>query len=219
MIPLFSVHVPKNASREVAKVIDSGLVNTGEKVAEFEKMFCDMFGCRYALALNSCTSALRLAYSFVGYGMYEDCVEDRYDVITTPYTMVATNTAILEAGLKPRFADIQYGTANINPNSIRKLVTPKTVAISIVHYAGYPCDWEDIMDIRRKFEIFLIEDCAHSLGAEWYGRSIALTHDQNFKCFSFQAIKHITTCGDGGMLILPNQESYTMRLGLGRGTA
>lgn len=213
LIPLFSVHIPKNASKEVSKVIESGDINRGDKVKEFEDLFCQMFGCDYALAVNSCTSALRLAYSLIDRrdknGRRNIFPRDK--VVTTPYTMVATNTAMMEEGFQPRFADIQYDTANIDPIDIKRKIDESTKAISVVHYAGYLCDWRDVEEICRQHELLLIEDCAHALGASWYGTDIASLQSEcisNIKCFSFQAIKHITTCGDGGMFVTSEKGLY-----------
>jgi perosamine synthetase len=108
-------------------------------------------------------------------------------------------------GAKPVFADIQYETGNICPNSILKKITAKTKAILPVHWAGYPCDLDEIKRIADQYNLTIIEDAAHALGASYKGRPIGAI--SNYTAFSFQAIKHLTT-GDGGALCCLSNESY-----------
>jgi len=189
VIPLHLPFLPKSIIPAVVKVLDSGWINTGPKAKEFEEMFKRKFNIRYALAVNSCTSALRLAYATVG-------IKRGDEIITTPYTMEATNTTILEQGAKPVFADIQYETANIDPNDIERRITNKTKAIVVVHLSGYPCDMNEIWAIGFEYDLPVIEDCAQAIGAKYDGQYIGALSD--VACFSFQAIKQLTTA-DGGM--------------------
>lgn len=203
MIRLFSSHIPAHAGWKVYQLIRSGWINRGQKAEEFEKLFCEMFGYRHALSVNSCTSALRLAYTIAGtLGPKGKGVNE---IITTPWTMVATNTAILEAGFKPVFADVKYTTANIDPYDIERKITDKTKAITIVHYAGYPCDMDLIKRIAGEHGLPVIQDAAHALGAKYFNSPIGKFSD--FVCFSFQAIKHVTT-GDGGMFVTYSNVIY-----------
>jgi len=198
-IKLLSTHIPPNAAREVYRVIESGWINRGEKAREFEELFARKFGFKYALSVNSCTSALRLAYTIAkqrGHGN---------EVITTPWTAVATNTALIEAGLKPVFADIRYETANIDPQSVENKITNKACAIIMVHYAGYPCQIDAIKNVANDYEALIIHDAAQALGAMYKGYYVGKFED--FACFSFQATKHITT-GDGGMFVTENPLIY-----------
>ena len=190
-IPLYYPFLPKELGKEVKKLIEGGWINTGPKAKEFEDLFRKKFNYRYALAVNSCTSALRLAYAIAGVGHGDE-------VITTPHTMVATNTTILEQGAKPVFADIQYETGNIDPDDIEHRITSKTKAIAIVHIGGYPCDIDEISNIGVDYGIPVIEDCAHAIGARYKGHYIGYLSDA--ACFSFQIIKQITT-GGGGMYV------------------
>lgn len=201
-VPLFATHIPKSAAIKVYKLIRSGWINRGEKAEEFEDAFKSKFGYPFALSVNSCTSALRMAYS-IAQDLYWP---SKKEVITTPYTMVATNTAILECGLRPKFADVQYGTGNINPESVKSLINSKTLAIVGVDYAGFPCDWSELREIADEADVMLIDDAAQSLGAKIHGYSIGKYCQM--ACFSFQAIKHITT-GDGGMFVCKDETIYS----------
>ncbi|MCL4435498.1 MAG: DegT/DnrJ/EryC1/StrS family aminotransferase [Thaumarchaeota archaeon] len=174
------------------------MLGEGPKVGQFESELKNKFGLKYVLALNSGTSALRLALAVGGVGPNDE-------VITTPFTALATNTSILEQGAKPVFADINYETSNIDPADIEKHITRKTKAIICVHYGGYPCDMDEINEIARDHDLLVIEDAAHALGATYKGKVIGTI--SKFTAFSFQAIKHITT-GDGGMLTLLDSEKY-----------
>lgn len=204
MIPLFAPHIPENASDVVKELLKSGNINRGKKAEEFELQFSKLFGCKHALSVNSCTSALRLALEIAKrHYYYRQSTYHRFpEIITTPYTMVATNMAILDAGCIPVFADIDYETANLNPKSVIEKITIGTIGIMGVEYAGYPCPWEEIIDLlNRNYDIndfTLISDSAHALGATHHGRPISeYVHCQSF---SFQSIKTLTT-GDGGMFV------------------
>jgi dTDP-4-amino-4,6-dideoxygalactose transaminase len=127
------------------------------------------------------------------------------EVVTTPMTCSATNIPILYCGAKAVFADIQKDTLNIDHKSIKDKITDKTKAILIVHWAGYPCDMDEILAIAKQHKIPVIEDAAHALGGQYKGRPIGAISD--FTCFSFQAIKQITTA-DGGVLSVLNEKDY-----------
>jgi perosamine synthetase len=142
------------------------------------------------VTLNSGTTALHLALVLAG-------VQSGDEVIIPPQTFIATGMAVLMQGATPVFADIQYNTANIEPGSIRKKITSRTKAIIPVHWAGYPCDLDEINEIARAHSLAVIEDAAHALGATYRGKLIGAI--SRFTCFSFQAIKHLNT-GDGGAL-------------------
>jgi perosamine synthetase len=195
---MFCPHTPESVIGKFAEVWKSGWIGQGPKVDEFEKEFSKKFGLKYVVALNSATSGLRLAYAMAGIGPGDE-------VITTPYTMVATNTAILEQFAKPVFADIQYETANIDPQDIEHRITKKTKAIVCVHWGGYPCDMDEIRKIASYHNLPVIEDAAHALGAIYKGKPIGSISE--YTVFSLQAIKHITT-GDGGILSVLNEEKY-----------
>lgn len=198
MIPMFYPHVPESTIDKLTEILRSRWVGQGHKVDEFEKEFSRKFGLKHVVSLNSGTSALRLALAIIGVGPGDE-------VISTPYTMVATNTAILEQFATPVFADIQYETANLDPADIERHITEKTKAIICVHWGGYPCDMDEIRNIADGHDLPVIEDAAHALGATYKDKPIGAISE--FTIFSFQAIKHITT-GDGGMLCLTDEEKY-----------
>jgi perosamine synthetase len=140
--------------------------------------------------LNSGTTALHLALVIAGVGPGDE-------VIIPPQTFLATGMAVLMQGAIPVFADIQVHTGNLESASVQKKITNRTKAIIPVHWAGYPCDLEEINQIAASHNLTVIEDAAHALGAMYCGQPIGAI--SRFTCFSFQAIKHLTT-GDGGAL-------------------
>jgi len=190
MIPLFKVHHPKGIGEKIEKVFETGFISEGEYSDKFENSFGN-FVCNDNTSLvNSCTSALSLAYSMSGIGPGDD-------VITTPMTCMATNEPIFNMGANLIFADIDPRTGNICPESVKKKLTKKTKAIVCVHWAGQPFEIDAINEIARNREIKVIEDAAHALGASYNNKVIGSHSD--YVCFSFQAIKHLTTA-DGGAI-------------------
>lgn len=198
MITMFWPYVSKKAASAVTEVLKSRWVGQGPKVDEAELKFGRMFKIPYVVNVNSCTSALHLALVLTG-------VRDGDEVITTPLTCAATNIPILYCRAKPVFADIQPNSLNINPNDIERRITEKMKAILVVHWGGYPCNMEEIMTIARRYKLTVIEDAAHALGASYRGKNIGAIGD--YTCFSFQAIKQITT-GDGGALTVRDEKIY-----------
>lgn len=194
IIPMFNTYINPKAHEQVRAVLNSTFLSEGKLVKEFEKKLSDELGLINPVAVNSGTSALHLALVLAG-------VKPGDEVICPAQTFVATATVIAQEKAIPVFADIQYETGNIDPHSLEKKITPKTKAIIVVHWGGYPCDMEQIHKIAGKHNIPVIEDAAHALGATYQGRPIGSISD--FTCFSFQAIKHITT-GDGGALCVKN---------------
>ncbi len=196
-IVLFYPNIPLNAVEEVTQVLHSRWIGQGPKVAQFEKEFEVRF-CEQntALAVGSGTDALHLAYILAG-------VEAGDEVIVPVFTCTATNIPFLYMGATIVFADVDPETLNISVEHVRRLITKKTKAIVCVHYAGLPCDMDELKEIAKEANIALIDDAAHALGATYKGGKIGEITD--FTMFSFQAIKHITT-GDGGMLTIKNPE-------------
>lgn len=194
--------MPKSVKEPLLNTIFSGYIGQGKKVDEFEEKFSRKFNLNQIVSVNSGTSALRLALALGGVGSGSE-------VISTPYTMVATNTAILEQFAKPIFADIKLSSINIDPDDIRRKVNKKTKAILCVHWGGYPCDMDEIIEIAEENNLIVIEDAAHALGAIYRKEPIGTISD--YTAFSFQAIKHITT-GDGGMLSIKSKEKYNEAL-------
>lgn len=192
----FSVHVDPKAIENVTKTLASTFISEGEQVEVFEQALESKLGLSNPVATNSGTSALVLALAVAGIG-------PGHEVIVPAQTFIATGLAVLQVGAKPIFADIDPKTGNIDPKSIEGKITEHTEAIVPVHWGGYPCDLGVINRIARKYGLLVIEDAAHALGATYCEHPIGTISD--FTCFSFQAIKHLTT-GDGGCLCCKRKE-------------
>ncbi len=197
-IRTWSVSIPENAATEVAKTLKSTWINTGKKEKEFREKLCNRFNAPFATATTSGTNALKIALKSLGVGLGDE-------VVSTPYTFMATNTAILELGAKPIFADIQYDTLNIDPKSVAEKITKNTKAIMCVHYAGNAVDLDELREIANNHNLPIIEDSAHAMATEYKGKPIGATGDM--ACFSFQCVK-IVTCGDGGAVTTTNKELH-----------
>lgn len=194
----FHTHIAQKSFKLVEEVLQSTFVSEGEVVKEFEQELFKKLGLINPVAVNSGTSALHLALALADVGPGNE-------VILPAQTFVATGLAVLMQGARPIFADIQYETGNIDPASIEEKITDKTRAIMPVHWAGYPCDMDEINQIAKEYDLVVIEDAAHALGATYKGEPIGSISD--FTAFSFQAIKHLTT-GDGGALCCLNKADY-----------
>jgi perosamine synthetase len=182
--------ISETAIANAVATLRSGFLSEGKQVKRFEGELAAKLGLVRPVALNSGTTALHLALAIAG-------VNAGDEVVIPPQTFIATGMAVLIQGAVPVFADIQYGTGNMDPGSVRKKISPKTKAIIPVHWAGYPCDLQEINDIAQEHSLTVIEDAAQALGATYRGKPIGAI--SRFTCFSFQAIKHLTT-GDGGAL-------------------
>jgi len=190
-IPYGTQWIDDDDINEVVKVLRSNWITTGPKIKEFEDALCAYIGCRHCVAVNSGTSALDIA-------VQSQDIPKGSEVITTPFTFVATSNAILYNGLKPVFADICSDTFNIDPEDIRRKITESTKAIIYVDYAGQPCDIKAIREVADEFNLYLIEDACHAIGAEYEGRKVGNFAD--LTVFSFHPVKHITT-GEGGAVV------------------
>jgi dTDP-4-amino-4,6-dideoxygalactose transaminase len=190
-IPLFKVFMPESVMEPLREVLLSGYIGEGPRVEEFERQLAPWFGNDQVLALNNGTAALHLALRLAGVGPGDE-------VISTPMTCSATNEPILAHGAKIVWADIDPWTANIDPASVAQRITPRTKAIMCVHWGGYPCELEELNALAARHGIKLIEDACHAFGATYHDRLVGSHSD--FVCFSFQAIKHLTTV-DGGALV------------------
>lgn len=203
-VRMFSVHMPPEADEMVLGVLHSGYIGQGPQVDRFERELASLLAVRSVVTVNSGTSALQLALRLAGAG-------PGTEVITTPMTCGATNLPILAAGATPVWADIDPLTGLIDPDSVRRLLSPATKAIMLVDWGGNPCRLDAIQEIARSAGVATIQDAAQALGAVYKGRGIATWSD--FTCFSFQAIKQITT-GDGGAIVCrrPEDDERARRL-------
>jgi perosamine synthetase len=200
MIPIIKTSIPPREilMPRLEEVLYSGYVAQGEVVEKFEKEFKEYIGGGHTLSLNSGTAALHIALILAG-------VKKGDEVISTALTAEPTNVAIKMVGAKVRWADIDYNTGNISPESIELVINEKTKAIIVVDYAGIPVDVKRIQDISNKYNIPVIEDAAHALGAKFNGRKTG--NHFPFTVYSFQAIKHLTTI-DGGALQIEDKDLY-----------
>jgi perosamine synthetase len=200
MIPLvkpFMPHKDKLMPR-LEEILYSGYIAEGEAVTEFEHKLSELLKNPYCVTVNSGTAALHVALRLIGVGFGDE-------VISTALTAEPTNIAIALTGAKVVFADVDSDTGLISPESIASFITEKTKAIMVVHYAGMVCNMNKINAISEKFKIPVIEDAAHAFMSKFKGEYIG--NNSQYTCFSFQAIKHITTV-DGGLLCLKNEEEY-----------
>ncbi len=181
---------------EVIKVLKSGWIGTGPMEKKFEEDFKYYIGCNHAIAVNSCTAALHLSLLCNGIGSDDE-------VIVTPITFAATVNVIEHVNAKPIFVDIEEDSYNIDANKIEDSITSKTKALIPVHFAGLPCDLSKIYKIAEEYNLIVIEDAAHAIGAEYGSRKIGAYG--NPTCFSFYPTKNITSI-EGGMVCLNDNE-------------
>ncbi|MEA3192949.1 MAG: perosamine synthetase [Betaproteobacteria bacterium] len=183
----------KNA---VMQVLSGDVLTHGPQAHAFEKEFAAVLGGGHCLTTSSGMAALHLAYWQLGIGAGDE-------VIVAAQTHVATAHAVEVVGAKPVFADCDLATGNMDPAQIEALITPRTRAIGLVHYAGIPCDMDAIMAIAERHKLKVIEDCALAVGTRWRGKHAGLFGDAAI--VSFYPVKHITT-GDGGMFVSRHAE-------------
>eukprot|EP00831_Metopus_contortus_P008305 TRINITY_DN13191_c0_g2_i1.p1 TRINITY_DN13191_c0_g2~~TRINITY_DN13191_c0_g2_i1.p1 ORF type:complete len:388 (+),score=110.13 TRINITY_DN13191_c0_g2_i1:83-1246(+) len=181
---------------EVVASMKTGWLGTGPKVARFESDFSAYLGSCHAAACNSCTAALHLSLVALG-------LKPGDEVITTPLTFCASVNAIIHAGCTPVLADVDPKTMNIDPASIREKITSRTRAVLPVHFAGRSCDMDGIMDIARKHDLKIVEDCAHAIETTYKGQHAGTFGD--FGCFSFYVTKNVCT-GEGGMVMARTED-------------
>ena len=200
---LFSGKVPvakpwfsEEEEKIMLEVLRSGWVAQGPKVREFEKAVADYTGARFAIAVNSCTSALQMALEIAGVGPGDE-------VIVPSFTFIATANSVVHTGARPVFADIDPRTYNIDPSAIETALTPKTKAIMTVDQVGMPSDLDSIQAIAAKHHLKVIEDAACAIGSEYKGRKIGALVE--LTCFSFHPRKLITS-GEGGMITTSDAE-------------
>lgn len=191
---VFKPKLNEKSIQNAVEVLTSGWIGLGPKTEEFETKFAEYVGAKHCIGLNSCTSALHLALEILD-------LKPGDEVISTPLTFVSTNHAILYAGCRPVFADVDAKTGCLDPYDVEKRITAKTKAIIVVHYGGCPADLDKFYEISRVYNIPLIEDCAHACGASYKGKRIG--GPGLLQCFSFHAVKNLSM-GDGGAITTNN---------------
>ncbi len=196
MIPLSKQDITEAEKKAVMDVLDSPKLGLGPKLLEFEKNLAEFTGVKYAVAVNSGTSALHLIVRALGIGAGDE-------VITTPFSFVASSNCILYEGAKVVFSDIDEKTLNIDVSKIEKRITKKTKAILAVDVFSQPADYDALKKIAKKYKLFLIEDSAEALGSEYKGKKCGSFGDAGV--FAFYPNKQITT-GEGGAVLTNNKK-------------
>lgn len=198
-IPLFNLNFDEEEEKAVMEVLKSKWISSGPKCNALEEKFAAMLGVKYAIAVSSCTAALHLAMLAMGLGEGDE-------VIVPSLTFVATVNAVRYTGAIPVFCDIEgKEQITIAPEQIEALITPKTKAIVVMHYAGYACDMNKIMEIADRHNLKVIEDACHGPMSEYHGKKLGTIG--NVGCFSFFSNKNIST-GEGGMVVTNDEQAY-----------
>lgn len=200
-LPYGKQSIDEEDIQAVINVLKSDFITTGPIISQFEEQVAAYVGTKYAVAFSSGTAALHGA-------CFAAEISDGDEVITTPMTFAASANSVLYQGGVPVFADIKSDTYNIDPRSVRDKITSKTKAIIPVHFTGQPVELDEIVKIAQEFNLIIIEDAAHALGAMYKNKKIGSISDMTM--FSFHPVKHITT-GEGG-IITTNDEEYYQKL-------
>ena len=203
-IPLSKPDITNSEKKAVAEVLETSSLSLGEKYKEFEKIMADFAGVKFTVAVNSGTSGLHLIIRALG-------IKDGDEVITTPFSFIASSNCILFEKAKPVFIDIDEKTFNIDVKKIEEKITEKTKAILAVDVFSQPADWNELQKIVKKHKLFLIEDSAEALGSEY--SSTGSLRAKREKCgsfgdaaiYAFYPNKQITT-GEGGMILTNNRK-------------
>jgi len=203
MIRLYVPYVDDGEVAEVAKVLATGYLTQGPKVAEFEQRIARLLGCRHAFATSSCTTALHLSLVALGIGRGDE-------VLVSDLTFPATANVVVQQGARPVLVDVRLDTYNMDVGDLEARVTPRSRAIIPVHAFGLAADMDGIMEVAARHRLVVIEDAACALMARYRGRMCGTIGDLG--CFSFHPRKSITT-GEGGMIVT-NDESLAQRIAL-----
>jgi dTDP-4-amino-4,6-dideoxygalactose transaminase len=193
--------IRKDLDAAIARTLDNCSFCLGPDVAQFEKDFARYIGAEHCVGFNSGTSALHVAMLLLGIGPGDE-------VITTPYTFVATSWAISYVGAKPVYVDIDDATFNLDPKLVERAITPRTKAVMPVHLYGHPFDLEPMLAICKKHKLPLVEDAAQAHGAKYKGKTVGAFGE--ISCFSFYPGKNLGACGEGGAL-LTNNSAFAAR--------
>jgi perosamine synthetase len=195
-IPLSSPDITYREVEVINQVLSTPFLSIGPKVKEFENKIADFVGAKYAIAVNSGTSALHLCVRALG-------IKDGDEVITTPFSFIASANCMLFERAKPIFVDIDRNTLCVDVNKIEEKITPKTKAILPVHILGHACNMEKIMEISKKYDLPIIEDACEALGTEYKGKKVGTFGKMGV--FSFYPNKPLTT-SEGGLIVTDDIE-------------
>lgn len=182
----------------VVETLKSDLITCGPKVSALEKQLCELTTAKYAVVVSNGTAALHLAALAAGF-------REGDEVIVSSITFAASSNCVLYCGAKPVFADIRPDTYNIDPASVRKLITPRTKGIVAVDFTGQAVELDELREICREHHLILIEDAAHAIGTKYKGQPVGSIADMT--CFSFHPVKTVTG-GEGGAITTNDEELY-----------
>lgn len=190
--------IEKDDVEEVAATLLGDFITSGPKAAQLERMLCETTGAKYAVAVSNGTAALHLAALAAGF-------TEGDEVIVSSITFAASANCVRYCGAAPVFADIDPRTYNLDPASVRSLVTPKTKAIVAVDFTGQAAELDELRDICEEHSLLLIEDAAHAIGTKYKGQPVGSIADMT--CFSFHPVKTITS-GEGGAITTNDEQLY-----------
>ncbi|MDK2920215.1 MAG: hypothetical protein PWQ37_2948 [Candidatus Petromonas sp.] len=193
--------IRNKADRKILEVLSSAKYIMGENVKQFEKEMCEYLEVKNAISVGNGTDALVIALKALGIGQGDE-------VITSPFTFFATAESISAVGATPVFVDVRLDTFNIDPSKIEEKITSRTKAIMPVHIFGQPADMDEIMNIAKKHNLYVIEDACQAIGAEYKGKKVGTIGD--IACFSFFPTKNLGCSGDGGMIVTSNDDLATI---------
>jgi len=199
-VPLSKPWVTQEDVESVVNVLNTTYLSFGPKLNEFEKKLAEIAGRKYAVAVNSGTSALHLTIKSLG-------IKEGDEVITTPFSFIASSNCILFEGAKPIFVDVRKDTYNINPDLIEEKIAERTKAILGVDVFGQPAEWDIIEKIAEKYELYVIEDSCEAIGSEYKGKKAGSFGVAG--AFAFYPNKQMTT-GEGGVIVTDNEEIYKL---------
>ena len=189
--PAYEPWISRDDEKFISKTLKQSMLTLGPQLEKFESDFCKYSKAKYAIAVSNCTAALHLSLKALG-------IKKNDEVIIPDLTFVATANAVLFTGATPVIADIDKNNFNISVQSIENSITKKTKAIIPVHFAGSPCDMGNIRKLAKKYDLKIVEDCAHAIGAKIKNKHVGTFGDTG--CFSFYPTKNLTTF-EGGMII------------------
>ena len=197
-------YIPKESFSEIKKILNSGKINywNGNVTKKFESAFANYIGKKFGIAVNSGTTALELSLRSLG-------ISKNDEIITTPRSYISSATSISMLNAVPVFCDIDINTQNIDCNEIPNLITSKTKAILCVHLNGMPCDMKQLLNIKKKYNLHLIEDCSQAHGSMFENKKIGSFGE--ISIFSFCNDKILTTGGEGG-IILTDKKKYFKKI-------
>ncbi len=198
-IPLFDLNFDRREQDAVIKTLKSKWISTGPRTAELEENFSKLLDVRYSLALSNCTAGLHMSLLLLG-------IREKDEVIVPSLTFAATVNCVMYVGATPVFCDIKsLDDLTIDPVKLESLITKKTRAVIVMHYAGFPCDMKAIIKIAKKYCLKIIEDSCHAPLSEYNGKKLGTLGDAG--CFSFFSNKNIST-GEGGMIVTNDEDIF-----------